>query len=253
VLLRRAGEHAESIVCASVGLMFLVYNAAYFLPFGGWGPGPRFLVGAIPFLLVPVAAALAALPYATTALGVCSALVMVLANAVAPIVPEGRSIGFWLGRARVGDFTETLLTRAGWDHGWAAIAPLLLLVVAALVLAAAANIRERPAVRELLAASAAVGGWLILLGTTPELLRSDRLHGTAGGAIATVAIACGLALAFRLVVTRGLSGFLTAVPFALVALPGFAVHTKWSLLVSVAGLAVAAALSLRPGSRAVPV
>ena len=97
------------------------------------------------------------------------------------------------------------------------------------------------------------GGWLILLGTTPELLRSDRLHGTAGGAIATVAIACGLALAFRLVLTRGLSGFLTAVPFALVALPGFAVHTKWSLLVSVAGLAVAAALSLRPGSRAVPV
>jgi hypothetical protein len=252
VLLRRAGKDAESVVCGAVGLMFLVYNAAYFIPFGGWGPGPRFLVAVIPFLLVPVSAALAALPYATAALGVCSALVMVLANAVAPIVPEGRGIGFWLGRARVGDFTETLLTRAGWGHGWAAIAPVLLLALGALVLGAAADVRDRPDVRNLLAAAAAVGGWLILLRTTPELLRSDRLHGTTAGAVATVAIACGLALAFRLVLTRGVAGFLAAAPFALVALPGFAVHTKWSLLVSVAGLGVVAALSRRPGSRTVP-
>ena len=53
-LLWRSGRRAEALVCGSVPLAFLAYNAAYYLPFGGQGPGPRFLVPALPFLALPL-------------------------------------------------------------------------------------------------------------------------------------------------------------------------------------------------------
>ena len=50
-LLWRTGRRAETAVCAAIPLLFLTYNAAYYLPFGGQSPGPRFLVPALPFLV----------------------------------------------------------------------------------------------------------------------------------------------------------------------------------------------------------
>ena len=38
-LLWRAGRRAEAMVCGAVPLLFLAYNASYYLPFGGQGPG----------------------------------------------------------------------------------------------------------------------------------------------------------------------------------------------------------------------
>ena len=238
LLLWRRERRAEALVCGTMGLVFLAYNAGYFLPFGGWTPGPRFLIAAIPFLLVPVAATLQARPYATTAIGVCSGVVMVLANAVAPIVSEEKSIDFWLDQARVANFTETLLSRAGWGHGWAAIAPVLVLSVGALSFALIADLRVPPDARELELAVAGVGAWLILIASMPELLRSDRGVGTATGALAVVALCVGLALALILVARRGAIGFLAAIPFAIPALPEFALHTKWSLAAALVGIAL---------------
>ena len=54
-LLWRAGRRAEALVCGAIPLGFLAYNAAYYLPWGGQGPGPRFLVPALPFLGPPLA------------------------------------------------------------------------------------------------------------------------------------------------------------------------------------------------------
>lgn len=241
VFLWRQGRRPDVLVCGAVGLAFVVYNAAYFLPFGGWGPGPRFLIPAVPFLLVPVAAALAEHPYATAAIGACSAVVMVLATAVAPIVSEDKSITFWLRHARGGDFTETLLTRAGWGHGWAAILPVLVLALAALVAALLVALPPDPGTRELELAAGAVTAWLILLATVPELLRSDRLAGTVTGALAVVALVVGLALSLVLVLRKGAIGALAALPFVLLVLPRFALHTKWSLLAAVCGLVLAGA------------
>ena len=250
-LWRRQRKH-EATVCGVVGLAFLVYNAAYFLPFGGWTPGPRFLIAAIPFLLIPVAAALAVHPYATTALGVCSATVMVAANAVAPIVSEEKSVEFWIDRARAGEFTETLLTRAGFGHGWGAIAPVLLLALGALVLAMVISLPPHPGTRELELAAAAVGAWLILLAAAPELLRSDRLVGTMTGALALVALCVGLALGIALVARKGAIGFIAGLPFVLLVLPEFALHTKWSLLAALGGIALVTAAMRRSATPVSP-
>jgi hypothetical protein len=249
----RRERKREAVVCGVTGLAFLVYNAAYFLPFGGWTPGPRFLIAAIPFLLIPVAAALAVHPYATTALGVCSATVMVAANAVAPIVSEEKSVEFWLGRARAGDFAETLLTRAGVGSGWGATAPMLILALGALVLAVAISVPPHPGTRELELGAAAVGAWLILLAAAPELLRSDRLGGTTTGALALVALCVGLALGIALVSRKGAIGFLAGIPFVLLVLPEFALHTKWSLLAALGGIALVTAAMRRPTTPASPV
>jgi hypothetical protein len=50
VLLWRRGIRAEAAVCVAVTVLFLFANMAYFEPYGGDSPGPRFLVPALPFL-----------------------------------------------------------------------------------------------------------------------------------------------------------------------------------------------------------
>jgi hypothetical protein len=50
VLLWRRGVHAEAAVCIAVTVLFLSANMAYFEPYGGTSPGPRFFVPALPFL-----------------------------------------------------------------------------------------------------------------------------------------------------------------------------------------------------------
>jgi hypothetical protein len=50
VLLWRRGIRAEAAVCIAVTLLFLFANMAYFEPYGGDSPGPRFVVPALPFL-----------------------------------------------------------------------------------------------------------------------------------------------------------------------------------------------------------
>ena len=50
VLLWRRGLRAEATVCIAVTLLFLFANMAYFEPYGGVSPGPRFFSPALPFL-----------------------------------------------------------------------------------------------------------------------------------------------------------------------------------------------------------
>ncbi len=135
VLAWRRPTRAEAVACATICVLFLLYNASYFLPFGGWGPGPRFLVAALPFSLVLVAYALARFPVAVTVVGLCGVAAMALANATTPIVSEERGLGFWLGRLHAGDVTETVWTRLGVTDRWVAIAPYGVLIVIGLVLA----------------------------------------------------------------------------------------------------------------------
>ncbi len=47
---------AEAVLCGAVSLVYLLWNASYFLPMGGFSvPGPRFLVPMLPFACLPLA------------------------------------------------------------------------------------------------------------------------------------------------------------------------------------------------------
>jgi hypothetical protein len=52
VLVWRRGFRREVIAIAAICALYIVYNAGYFLPYGGVSPGPRFLAPAIPFAVV---------------------------------------------------------------------------------------------------------------------------------------------------------------------------------------------------------
>jgi hypothetical protein len=71
-LLWREGRRLDAGVAAAVSIVFLISNAAYFLPYGGGSPGPRFFVPALPFLALGLGPAFRRWPRITTALGAVS-------------------------------------------------------------------------------------------------------------------------------------------------------------------------------------
>jgi hypothetical protein len=75
VLAWRRGYRAEVAVAATIVTAFVFYNAGYFDPYGGRSPGPRFLVPALPFLLVGLPFAVARWPVVTAGLVLASTLV----------------------------------------------------------------------------------------------------------------------------------------------------------------------------------
>lgn len=246
VLAWRLPGRAEAVACAAICALFLVYNAGYYLPFGGWGPGPRFLVAATPFSLVLVAYALARYPLPVTAVGLCSVASMALANATAPIVSEDRGLGFWLGRLHAGDVEQTVLTRLGVDDRWLAIAPYGLLLTLGVGLALLAARPEMAGQLELTVA--AVAGWLLLATSTPELLAGARWT----GALAALLLLAAAAVTFALVERVGAVGLVALVPAAVISvIPDFADHSRWALLAAGASMAAAFVLLTRR-SRSIP-
>ena len=84
VPLWRRGLRRAAILVGSLALAFILYNAAYWIPFGGDTPGPRFLVPLLPFLALPLAAAFAAWKWVTLVTAAASAFWMIVAHWAAP-------------------------------------------------------------------------------------------------------------------------------------------------------------------------
>jgi hypothetical protein len=123
VLLYRRGRRAEALVIGAVATTFLVWNSAYFDPFGGFSPGPRFLIPILPFLAVPLALSFARLPRTTLVLAAFSVVLMVAVTISGPLLAfDGR----WF--ERIAD---------GWFGGrsFVVVVPLLLFVCATVVFA----------------------------------------------------------------------------------------------------------------------
>ena len=100
----------EVLVCGAIVVLFLGYNAGYYLPFGGWTPGPRFLMPALPFAAVLVALA----PRVTRAVAVplmlVAVAVFVTATFTMPSAPERYDdplFELWLPRLLAGELAET--------------------------------------------------------------------------------------------------------------------------------------------------
>jgi len=230
-------RRADALLVVGLLVGVLLYDSGYRFPFGGWVPGPRFLIPVLPFLALPLALALRRWPLPVTALAGVSVAAMTLATSAEPLL-SNQDTRHWVDRVRDGSFAETVVTLAGGGHSWLAIAPFYALVLAAA--AAAASTLSYPVDRgAVAAAAAAVAGWALVEHAAPTLLRVDRLVGKPYGALAVVALVLALALALH---RREL---LLALPLAAFATVRFTEHTKWALVLA---LLVAAAVAIRGSS-----
>jgi hypothetical protein len=181
VLLYRRGRRAEALVAGSLAVAFVLYDAGFWGPFGGWGPGPRYLIPMLPFLAVPLALAWRRWPLTTGALAVVSAGIMVAATATDPLLPDDPADpGRWWRLLVHGHFTRTIAI---------GITPFALLVAAAVVLVVRATPRLSPGRHDVAGAVAALLGWLVTLRGAPVLLRHGGLGAVGALLLALLVVA----------------------------------------------------------------
>lgn len=205
VLLHRSGRRVEAWVIAAIGIVYLVYDSGYWLPFGGGTPGPRFLMPVIPFLALPLVLAYRRFPVTTLALAVPSALFMLTATLTFPLIGDN-AIGFWGKLLKASNFEPTVATPLGAGHGWGAIAPVLIAAALAAALAASATGRLPQVQGDTRRAALAVVGWGAAAIVVPWALGGlSALRGDGGAAelIAAFALA-GLAVVGAVALTRRL-------------------------------------------------
>jgi len=132
-----------ALLFAVVGL-FLLYNSSYYLPFGGWTPGPRFLLPMLPYAAVAVGVAAAhsrAMRWFAGTLTAVSAVIMFIATVTVPLVSESPAkplLERWLPSLAAGEMALNLGTVRFGLQGVASLLPLaglLALVMLAWVVA----------------------------------------------------------------------------------------------------------------------
>ncbi len=166
VIMRRGRHRAEANLIGAIAVAYFLYNAGYWLTFGGGTPGPRFLVPALPFVALGLAPAYRRLPAVTLALAIPSALFMVAAAISFPLLGQ-QGPGIWLEFIREGNLEHTLLTALGVHSAWIAIAPVIAAVGASVLLA----IRATPSspVSDLRLGLIALAAWLAIAVLGPSV------------------------------------------------------------------------------------
>ena len=132
--LARRGLRSEALLVAGLTAAMLLYNASYQYPFGGWSPGPRFMVLLLPFLAFPLADAWLRWRSLTLIVAGISAFWMIAATLARPLLPDYERPSLWLARIVDGDDLagSILITGRG------GIAVFLALALASILLAAGA-------------------------------------------------------------------------------------------------------------------
>lgn len=235
VVLWRAGHRAEAALVAAVVTAFLLFNAAYYLPFGGFNDGPRFLVPMMPFLALGLAAAWRAWPGPALALS-CASIVVTTVSILANPMIVSEDPGVMFHRLERGGDQTGAVSRTVLHWVWnSKIGPLL--VVALVVLVAVtlvyAPMLPRLGRLDLLLGVAALIAWRIVYASGSILARAPH------GWVAADVLLLALALAVVLLVRGALRAAAPALLILPLLWPRLAGHTGPSLvLVSVALLAL---------------
>ncbi|HKF86047.1 MAG TPA: hypothetical protein VKB30_09705, partial [Candidatus Limnocylindrales bacterium] len=156
---RDRSARPEVIVCAVMCVAFLTYNSGALNPFGGWTPGPRYLVPMLPFATILVALAPRRLRIVTVLLVAYSVATMIAATATRPNAEElyeNPLLQLWVPRLLSGDLAETLAWRR---FGLGSVWPLVLLAVGVVVALAAGLATTR---RDRAAEGLSVAGRVVL-------------------------------------------------------------------------------------------
>jgi hypothetical protein len=176
VFLWRRGRRVEVVLALGLAAVFLVYNSGYVDPFGGFTPGPRFLIPILPFLAVGLAPVFRRLPFTATSLAVASILPTTAVTITAPLLAHD---GRWFERITNGDFL---------GHGVLQVLPLCAFAAAATALAVRVT-PFRPSVRELPTAIVAAGGWLALAFAAPRILDGSPPRTASALTVSALALA----------------------------------------------------------------
>jgi hypothetical protein len=244
-LLWRSGRRAEALVCGAVPLLFLAYNAAYYLPYGGQGPGPRFLVPAMAFLALPLAAVVRARPVVVAGIGLVSVGMMALATITGPLTGVEYSVDTWFDRLGRGETVETVTGRLGIEPSWLAALPFAVLLGIACVVALARLPLAGAWRYEALPLAGVVGAWLLVVLVTPDLIPADEAHQTDEGTIAVVVLYATIGLAVHVAGRSGRLAALVLAPAIVLASPSLGSRPRVSLLVALVALTAGVAAWLR--------
>ena len=201
-MLRRSPHRAEANVILAVAAVFFIYNAGYWLPFGGGSPGPRFLIPALPFVALGFAEAYRRRPAATLGLAIPSALLMLIGSITYPLLGDNGT-WLWFDMLSTGNIEHTLLTAAGVTSPWLAIAPVLVAVLAAALLAARATPLAR--LDPIGPALGLVGAWALVSALGPTIA-GDSVTPLEGGEQALLLVAGAAAASALVLVAIGWRG-----------------------------------------------
>jgi hypothetical protein len=194
VAARKRGLRSEILVCGGIVVAFLIFNAGYYLPFGGWTPGPRFLLPALPFAAVLVALAPRAFRPLVGLLMVVAVAVFFVATVTMPNAPElyqDPLTQLWLPRLVSHDLADTIAWQRWGLHG---IQPLIVLILALAIAAAAllVTLRSGAVARRLTGVVATVLALLIaafaLPFATPAAFAYGGLSTQTVGSVAIVEV-----------------------------------------------------------------
>jgi hypothetical protein len=240
VVLWRRSLRAEAALVGGLACAFVVYNAAYWLPFGGFFAGPRFLVPLLPFLALPVAAAWRALPLTSLALALASIVVTTASLLAEPLV-SAEGAGTWFHRLERGHVTQTIFRWQLDIGGFRGVIPVVLLIAVAVGLALVVTPRPRVGSRDTLVALAALAAWRVVYVGAPILLTVDRSSGGWTGAAAVLGLVVATALFLVLFARAGWIALVPAVALVPLVWSRFAAHRTVSLAavcVALVGLGV---------------
>jgi len=228
--LSQTGRRREAAAIGAAVLLYLLYNAGYYSPLGGATPGPRFLIVILPFLAIAVAAGAGEHPFATAALTVASALVLLAAVVTQPLISPPYTTGDWWHWVWHGKFTSTII--AAGQHSWPGAALIAFAVTVGLA-AGAASLVDRTPVGGITPTLTALAGWSCLLLGFEELS-----HSTAGRVAILVSIVALLASS-RLGTVGVVTAAATALAVALAASPQVCLALTAAIAIATLALSVA--------------